>query len=186
MSTARAPLWILALLLVAGCAAKDPVDSAGGPLPGDETVTVYYNSEGLGEGDAACSMVAPVRRSVPASPDPVETALVQLFQGPTIQERAAGYYSWFSSETSPALRSVAVTDDTVYVDLEDIRGVVPGASSSCGSESFLAQIEETLWHVLPEHRIVLAIEGDPRVFYEWMEMACDETNDFCEPVGFVN
>lgn len=186
MSFARSAPGLIVLAFIAGCTADEPVDSAGGPLPGEETVTVYYNSEGFGDGDAACGMVVPVPRSVPVSPDPVETALVQLFAGPTTQERAAGYYSWFSAATRRAVRSIEITDNTVYVDLEDIRDLVPGASSSCGSESFLAQIEETVWDVLPEHRVVLAIEGEPAVFYNWMQMACDESNDFCEPIGFVN
>ena len=185
MTLGHAPRALLALLFLASCAATEPVDSAGGPLPGEETVTVFYNSEGLGEGDAACSMVAPVPRSVPVSPDPVETALIQLFQGPTTQEEAAGYYSWFSAATTPALRSAQVTDDTIYVDLVDLRDVIPGASSSCGRESFLAQIEETLWHLRPDHRIVLAIEGDPRVLYDWLELDCDETNGFCDPAPFL-
>ena len=183
--TARsAPGPLLALLLLAGCAADEPADRAGGPLPGQETVTVYFNSEGLGEGEAACSMVAPVPRSVPVSPDPVETALIQLFQGPTTQEAAAGYRSPFSAEMGPALLSAQVTDATIYVDLVDFRDVILDADSSCAQASIFAQIEDTLLHIRPDHRIVLAIEGEPRVFYEWMELECDETNDFCDPAPF--
>ncbi len=184
MSLALVPRAFLALLLLAGCADKAPVDSAGGPLPGDETVTVYFNSEGLGEGETACGMVFPVARSVPISPDPVETALQQLFMGPTTQEHVAGYRSVFSAETGPVLLSAEVTDETVYVDLVDLRDVVLDAESVCARASIFAQIEETLLHLHPDHQIVLAIEGEPRVFYEWLELECDETNDFCDSAPF--
>ncbi len=180
--------WLIVLALLLGCAGTGPIEKAGRevmPVGGAvETVTVFFNREGLGEADDACGMVAPVVRAVRATGEPARTALEQLLMGPTETERAAGYYSWFSVETASMLHSVRVTDDTLYVDLDDLRSVIPGASSSCGRESFFAQIEQTLAQLRPAHRILLAIEGDPRVFYDWMEIACDEANDFCDRRGF--
>ena len=33
-------------------------------------------------------------------------------------------------------------------------------------------------------RVILAIEGQPRLFYDWMDMECDETNDYCDARRF--
>ena len=73
---------------------------------------------------------------------------------------------------------------TAYVDLHDLRQIIPGATSSCGSAEFFAQVEATLKQFPTVDRVVLAIEGQPRLFYDWMELECDETNDYCDAAHF--
>lgn len=173
---------------LAGCGGSpaSPGPGAGG---GTEVVTVYFNREHLGEADAACGLVAPVEREIPAISGPAvadraRTALEELLEGPTETERAQGYYSWFSAATSGSLRSVRLADDAFLVDLRDLREVIPGASSSCGREDFLGQIEATLGQLEPGRPVVLAIEGNPRILYDWLEISCDAPDDRCEPGGF--
>jgi hypothetical protein len=79
---------------------------------------------------------------------------------------------------------VRIADRTAYVDLHDLRQLIPGATTSCGSAEFFAQVEATLKQFPTVYRVIFAIEGKPRLFYEWMEMACDETNDYCNDSRF--
>ena len=33
-------------------------------------------------------------------------------------------------------------------------------------------------------RVIYAIEGDPALFYEWMQLGCSEANDYCDRAPF--
>ena len=57
---------------------------------------------------------------------------------------------------------------TAYVDLHDPRTLLAGATSSCGAAEFGAQFERTLRQFPTVRRVLLAIDGEPRGFYEWM------------------
>jgi spore germination protein GerM len=159
---------------------------AGHGRAGDATTTlkVYFGKEGLGEGDAACSQIAAVVRQVPRTQRVARAALQELFAGPTPKERAEGYRSWFSENTRGILKDVRIEGRTAYVDLHDLRPLIPGATSSCGSAEFFAQVEATLEQFQTVERVVLAIEGESRRFYDWMEMECDQTNDYCDASRF--
>jgi spore germination protein GerM len=148
------------------------------------TFEVYFSKEGRAAADAACSHVVAVTRAVPATQGVARASLEQLFAGPTAAERAVGYHSWFSHRTRGILRNIRIIDGTSYVDLHDIRRLIPGASSSCGSSELIAQVEATLKQFATVERVVLAIDGQPRVFYEWLEMACDQSNDHCDEQHF--
>ncbi len=149
------------------------------------TVTVYFGNDQLNPGQVDCGLVYPVTRTVPAMPSVAEVALAELFAGPTEAERQQGYTSWFSSETQSILKSLKIQDGTAYLNLADIRWVISGASTSCGSRAFLSQVEITLKAAVPVDRVIYAIEGDPAPFYEWMQFGCDENNDYCDKTPFV-
>jgi spore germination protein GerM len=173
-------IGLLAAAMVLGAVGDCDVTAEDGEL----ALNVYFNKEGLGEADAACSEVAPLIRTVPKTQSVARTALQQLFRGPTPAEQAQGYHSWFSERTRDILKDVRIVDGTAYVDLHDIRQLIPGATSSCGSVQFLSQIEATLKQFPTIERVVLAIKGQPRLFYEWMELECNETIDFCDDRHF--
>jgi spore germination protein GerM len=160
--------------------------SGAGRVRADDgtTLKVYFGKEGLGAGDGACSEVAALVRQVPQTQAVARAALQELFRGPTPEEREAGYRSWFSGSTGAILKDVRIADRTAYVDLHDLRQLIPGATSSCGSAEFFAQVEATLKQFPTVERVVLAIEGQPRLFYDWMEMECDDTNDYCDASRF--
>ena len=130
--------------------------------------------------------VFPVTRTASGDAQPPVAALDALFAGPTPAEEAADYHSWFSDETANALLSLKIAGDgTAYVNLADIRRIIPGANTSCGSQAFFAQVEETLKAAEPGiRRVVYAINGDPRPFYEWMQIGCAAENENCDPEPF--
>ncbi len=72
----------------------------------------------------------------------VKAALKELFKGPTEEEKSQGYTSWFSKKQD-ILKSVKVKNGTAYVNLKDLRPMIPNASTSCGSAEFFAEVETT-------------------------------------------
>lgn len=162
-------------------AAPSPTVPAVGTMM---TVTVYYGNVELNP-EADCSRVFPVERRAPFDPAVAQVALRALFAGPTAAEAAAGYSSLFSEETAGILIGLRVEGDTVYINLRDVRSLIPNASSSCGSAQFFAEVETTLGELIPFERVIYAIEGDPEPFYEWVQLGCSELNDNCDPAPFA-
>jgi hypothetical protein len=82
-----------------------------------------------------------------------------------------------------------VSERSPYIDLVDIRPLMPAANTSCGQQAFFAEVETTLRNALrsaayPVERVIYAIEGDPAAFYEWMQLGCSEANDHCDRSPF--
>ena len=168
--TRRVVPW-LALLPLLLAAIGSGVDDEPAPDPAPETVEVeiYLSNDTLG--DPCAGKVFPVHRTV-AADDPLAGALEALLAGPTDAERDEGYWSWFSDETEGMLRSAEVVDGTVMVDLEDLRPVIPNASTACGSSILLAQLGTTaLATAEGASSVFYMIEGDHLVFYEWLQLA---------------
>jgi spore germination protein GerM len=111
-----------------------------------------------------------------------KAALEELFKGPTEEEKSQGYVSWFSDITKDILKSLKIENNTAYVNLEDIRQIIPNVSSSCGSAEFLAEVETTLKQFSGVDKVIIAINGKPSVFYEWI--GCAKENDFCDEAPF--
>jgi len=187
-----------AILLLASCAtALTPADEVGAPEtePAGEpvggqpaetmTIVLFFGNERLNPDQTDCSQVFPVERVVPTRADVARAVLEQLFGGPTEVERSAGYVSSFSSATTGILLSVRIEGDTAYVNLIDIRPLMPAVSSSCGSAAFFAEVERTLSQAAAVNRVIYAIEGDPALFYEWVQLGCDAANDDCDASPFI-
>lgn len=152
--------------------------------PATTLLRVYFNNERLAASPTDCAVVFDVYRQVPRTEGVAAAALRELFAGPTESERAAGYRSPFSAATAGLLKRVFIVRGTAYVDLNDPRELLPGVTSSCGAAEFNTQIEHTLRQFPTVQRVIVAIDGDPRRFYDWMGQACDPSNDRCDAAPF--
>jgi hypothetical protein len=133
------------------------------PASADATVAIYL-LEGTPED---CKATRAVVRTV-ASRSP-EAALRALLAGPTPDEIALGYSSWFSAATADMLDGVSVAGGVARVSFRDLRPVIPNASSSCGSSALLSALDATLGQ-FPEVRATrYSILGDEPAFYEWLQ-----------------
>jgi hypothetical protein len=186
------PAWVLKTLLflsavlivlaaIGGCA---EIPSPRRDLPSSQ-FSVYFNNDDLAGNTTACDAVFPVPRSSRSTTNEAAAALEALFRGPTHEERSQGYRSFFSLRTAGLLKRLKIKDGVAYVDLHDRRQELTGATSSCGSAEFFTQIQRTLGQFPTIERIIFAIEGQPGVFYDWMELECDQTNDNCNPGPFM-
>ena len=171
---------IIALLVVGGCVETQipPRDQPASQF------NVYFNNDDMTDSMTVCDAVFPVPRSLPST-NGAAAALEALFLGPTPEERSQGYRSFFSERTAGLLKRLKIEAGTAYIDLHDRRQEFLGVTSSCGSAEFFSQIQRTLEEFPTIDRIIFAIEGGPRVFYDWMELECDLTNDNCAPGSFA-
>ena len=173
----------MACLAIAGAASlivAAPLHAA----PANMFVQVYFNNEKLAARADDCAAVFAVTRPLPHTAGVATAALNQLFAGPTEAERAAGYRSPFSAATAGLLRGVRVDHGTAYVNLNDPRTLLAGATSSCGAAEFRAQLDHTLRQFPTVRRVIFAIDGEPRAFYEWQGESCDLSNDRCDAAPF--
>ena len=172
---------IIVLVAIGGCA-ETMSTHRDQPL---SRFSVYFNNDTLASSTMVCDAVFPVPRASPSTTNVAEAALEALFRGPTAEERSQGYRSFFSARTAGLLKRLKIKSGIAYVDLHDRRQELTGATSSCGSAEFFTQIQRTLGQFPTIERIIFAIEGQPRVFYDWMELECDQANDNCDPGPFM-
>lgn len=93
-----------------------------------------------------------------------------LLAGPTESESSAT--SWFSAATADALRSASLEDGLLTVDLADLSSTISGASSSCGSSAFLAQLQVMGFQFVEVEEIVFQFEGSCEAFFGFLQMEC--------------
>jgi len=185
---------VILLLLVLGIGygiyqySKNGFDFGPAPEIARETITlqVYFNNSELNPDMEDCGKVFLVERKVFKTKAVARAALTELFKGPTTKEKEQGYTSWFSEETNGILKRVEIQDKTAYVDLKDIRDIIPGANSSCGSEQLLAEIQSTVEQFPTVEDTIIAINGSPETFYQWIQIGCTEENNFCDPGPLKN
>ncbi len=153
------------------------------PIAGKLTLKIYFGNKKLNP-ETDCKQVFAVKRVIPETKAVAKAALGELFAGPTAKEKEEGYASFFSSATKGILKKVTVDQETAYVDLIDIRNLIPNASTSCGSSEFLAEMTTTLKQFATVKKIVFAIDGSPSTFYEWLQLACPPESNDCDPTPF--
>jgi hypothetical protein len=98
-------------------------------------------------------------------------ALNQLLAGPTSAERAAGYWSVFSSRTAGVLRSVRIGNGVGNVDFRDFSEIIPNASSSTGSAVLMSELDATLKQFGTVRTTVYSFDGKVAPFYEWLQLS---------------
>ena len=131
--------------------------------PGQMEVKVYFSC------DAANGEPRPAYRLVPQSAAVLRAALDALLAGPTEGERAASLNSFFSAATADMLRSVTIAGGHAVVDFDDLRLVIPNASSSAGSERLLRELDTTVFQFTSVESVEYRIEGSCGNFNEWLQ-----------------
>lgn len=154
-------MLIAAAVLLVSCAPEVPDPD---PVISDETIDIYFSKV-----SDDCSETVAVQRESGAETT-LATALQDLLAGPTEQEKAEGVISLFNDETKDLLISAEIEDGIAKVDFEDLRPVIPNASSSCGSTALLAQLDRTVEQFGAEQTLY-SLNGDLTTFYEWLQLA---------------
>jgi len=152
-------------------------DTTTTPSSDVQTVEVAFTVNG-GE----CDDVVAYERQIDASADPIAAAFESLVAGPTIDEEASDAGSFFSAETTGMVASAIVNDGVLVVDFDDLRSVIPNASTSCGSMALLAQLSTTAFQFDDVERVRYEIEGSCDTFAGWLQRECMEyTRDGTQP-----
>lgn len=165
--------------------ASMPDAGCGGATNAEKTeFSVYFGNYKFNANIQDCSLVFPVEREVSKTLAVGQMSLEELFRGPTTEEQKNGYTSFFSNATKDILKSIRIDNKIAYVDLVDIRLLIPNASSSCGSAQFLSEMTNTLKQFSSIEKVVFAIEGSPVTFYEWLQLGCGADNNDCDAKPF--
>ena len=137
--------------------------------PAGLSVEVYF-----GSGDGSdCAQVEAFPRNVSENDDPVQAAFSALVGGPTTDETAAGAFSFFSSATADVISSITLSDGLLKVDFgDDLPSLIPNASTSCGSESLLAQLNGTAFQFESVERARYLVAGSCDGFANWLQRDC--------------
>lgn len=145
------------------------VDPARPQLRADEMeVKVYFSCVDDRSPSAEPGLV-PVYRAVPKATTVLRSSLQALTAGPTAAERRRGISSFFGVATDDALRSVVLRDGHAVVDFDDLRPIIPNASSSAGSSMFLAELDATVFQFRSVRSVEYRLEGDCEAFDEWLQ-----------------
>jgi spore germination protein GerM len=147
-------------------------------------IKLYFSNSKLSGNNSDCNKSYPVERTISKTPAIATAALHQLFLGPTAEEVSKGYSSLFSDKTRSILRSVEIANSVAYVNLVDIRQIIPNASTSCGAASFLAQTGATLKQFSTIKKVIYAIDGKTSTFYKWLQIGCGPDNNDCDDTPF--
>lgn len=170
----------------AASSAGDTVSAPAAPrsdVRGYDTVFVFF--DGPSPEGRTIGPLVPLPRVVPDT-DALSFALRELLEGPTTAERARPVYTFFSRETAGTLRWVTLEDGVAIVEVEDLRPIIPGASSSAGSTSLLRQLEATVFQFPEVRRVEFRIDGSCETFMEWLQIGCVSIprSSFEEPDGY--
>lgn len=139
------------------------------PKPGEGQMLVkaYFSCDA--EDNASEEPLRAVYRVRQQSPGVLQAALEVLLAGPSPAEREAGLGSWFSARTATMLGSVKIEAGHAVVDLDDLRPVIPNASSSAGSRRLLGQLDATVFQFRTVESVEYRLEGDCEAFNEWLQ-----------------
>ncbi len=146
---------------------------------------VYFSNSQQNENQTDCSKVFPVERQVPKTQAVAFAALSELLKGPSNEDQAQGYFSWFSSSTANLLKSVKIENETAYVVFDrTMEDLIPGAGSSCGGAELLAELDSTLKQFSTIKNAVYSFNKNPRWFYGWLQMGCPSIIPKCDSSAF--
>lgn len=159
-------ILLLITILLVSC--QSPVKSI--PDSAFAEVKIYFNKD-----SNDCGSVEAVSRKIPNMENIEGITLGLLFEGPNEDESKAGYFSLFSDITKDILLSFHIVDRKAYLDLTDIRLLIPNASSSCGSAELLGEMDATIKQFGTVDQTLYAINGSSQDFYEWLQMEAPES-----------
>jgi hypothetical protein len=110
-----------------------------------------------------------VTRVLPMTGDLIEATLQELLAGPTDEERAMGFSSWFSAESASALNSITLEASKLTVDFNDAI-IINNASTSTGGMFLMAELQANLFQFPEVDSIEFQIDGSCVAFGNWMQI----------------
>lgn len=155
------------ILLAVAQAPNCDYQAALPPLGSDETeVTVLFD---CGNTTGYPNVVHRTLRRVPTNDDPLAFSLRELLRGPTVDEQAAGFVSFFSDTTEGALISVTTNEGSeVIVDFNDAI-YIGNASTSTGSIFFNAELNANVFQYPHVVSVEYRINGNCEAWAEFFQ-----------------
>jgi spore germination protein GerM len=135
------------------------------------TIKVYFLASTNIETFEDCAKVRAVTRTIPKTKSVAKAALEELFKGPTEKEKKDGLSSVFFEDTKSILLGIKIKKGAAYVNLDGlVIEKLGSATTSCGGAGYDASVEKTLKQFPTIKKIFFAIDGDPAIYYNWMQI----------------
>jgi hypothetical protein len=151
-------------LLIASAPACDDSPSAPGPDRPTYEIRVFFTRAGEPQ---------PVTRSIFPTFDPLPVAISKLLEGPTPQERAAGFSSFFSARTASAFARLEIRPDSLAIlDFLDFSHIIPDASSTAGAAVLLGELNHTVFQFAFIKSVIYRFNGSCSRFFDWLGQSC--------------
>ena len=149
------------------------------------TVKVFFHNEKLNPEMADCTKAFPTERKIPKTMAVARAALDELFKGVSKEEEVQGFWSFEPESTKGIIKSLNVKKGVAYLNFTKIVFEKLGnATTSCGA-GFWPMVEETLMQFKSIKKVFYAVEGNPRDFYEWVQVGeCPEELKNCSGKEF--
>ncbi len=119
------------------------------------TLNVFFANNKL-DPQISCNKVFPVQHVIPYTQAVGQAAIVELLNGPSDQETAAGYYT--SVPTNAKLKSLKIQNGTAYADFD--QNLDKNIGGSCRVSSIRAQITETLKQFPSIKNVIISVNGN--------------------------
>lgn len=150
-------------------------------------VKIFFNDNNKYPEDEGyqCEQVFEFDRFIPTTTNletKIEFILNELFIGPTTEEKERGASSPFSESTTNLLHKVKIIDTTAYLDFNNATELLVGNNSSCGGGALMAQIENTVKQNSEINKVIISSNGNAEDFYFWLQLGCEEDNNFCQTI----
>lgn len=139
---------LLGIATAAACGGNEatpPATESQPPLDASSSIAVYFLRDGK---------IAPVRREIPATAEPELSAVIELLEGPTDDEAAAGLVSAIPPGTE--VLGVSLGRGVATVDLSDTFDDGGGSASMLGR---VAQVVATLMRFDGVERVAFQLDG---------------------------
>jgi hypothetical protein len=121
--------------------------------------------------DSADTASQPIKTQSPESPLSAELrmALEKLLAG----SASSADSSWFGERTRGALRSATVNSaGHAIVDFQDLRTLIPNASSSAGSAQLVQELNAAVFAITGIESVEYQMDHSCDVFWEWLQQSC--------------
>jgi hypothetical protein len=149
------------VVIALGCGDSPAGPDAEGPT---DEIRVYFTRGGVPQ---------PVIRSIFPTFEPLPIALAELLEGPTAEERANGFTSFFDPQTASAFDRAEIRDDSlVVIDFLDFSRIIPGASTSAGAALLLGELNHTVFQFAAVKSVIYRFNGSCTRFFTWLNQPC--------------
>lgn len=118
-------------------------------------VTLYFGNEIKNPGSHDCSLVYPVKRTIPKTEAVARASLEELIKGPTKEERELGYYGTLPVETK--INSINIKDGILSIDFSK---EIENNFASCSGNYRLTSINKTMMQFPSVKQIKLGVNGN--------------------------
>lgn len=120
------------------------------------TLKIYFPNSKMATGDTAnCQKVFPVNRSVVETIAPARASLLELFKGPTAEEKELGFSTILSPDIK--IQKLTIGEGVAMVDVSTL--TKEEGTNQCEKDSARGEITETLKQFLTVDKVSISVDG---------------------------